>query len=387
MRMIYERTKASARPWILIVALGLPTLLAGCTPVATSETPGEATAAANTTGESMVTERTLIVGPELVDCTGVAPMKCMQVKEKPEDDWTLFYDQIAGFTHEPGYEYVLLVSVAPVPGAPADASSLSYRLIEVVSKTPVTGESGTGSGAATEITLEGPVWLLASYGDPDNPTPVLPETEITAQFGAEAGKVTGSSGCNRYFGPYTVAGDSLTIGPLGSTMMACPDPQMQQEQAYQAALQAAETYTVSADTLDISGGGKMLRYTAQITDSLAGTTWTVTGYNNGKEAVTSVLADTHLTMEFGDTQISGQASCNTYTAEYTLEGDKITVSPAAVTQMMCIDPPGIMEQEAQFLAALQSAATYRMEGSTLELRTAAGALAISATAGMEPGKR
>jgi heat shock protein HslJ len=42
---------------------------------------------------------------------------------------------------------------------------------------------------------------------------------------------------------------------------------------------------------------------------------------------------------------------------------------------MCNDPEGVMDQESQFLAALESAATYKIEGTRLELRTADGALA------------
>jgi heat shock protein HslJ len=43
------------------------------------------------------------------------------------------------------------------------------------------------------------------------------------QFGAE-GKVSGHSGCNRYFGPYQTSGKRLRLGPLASTKMAC-DPE------------------------------------------------------------------------------------------------------------------------------------------------------------------
>jgi hypothetical protein len=38
-----------------------------------------------------------------------------------------------------------------------------------------------------------------------------------------------------------------------------------------------------------------------------------------------------------------------------------------------------MEQEAQYLAALESAATYQIEGTTLELRMKDGALAVDYT--------
>ena len=47
--------------------------------------------------------------------------------------------------------------------------------------------------------------------------------------------------------------------------------------------------------------------------------------------------------------------------------------------MMCSTPDGVMKQEALFLQALQSAATYRLEAERLELRTASGALALSMT--------
>jgi heat shock protein HslJ len=45
--------------------------------------------------------------------------------------------------------------------------------------------------------------------------------------------------------------------------------------------------------------------------------------------------------------------------------------------MMCSEPEGVMDQEFQFMEALQSAATYKIEGDVLELRTADGALAAN----------
>jgi hypothetical protein len=80
---------------------------------------------------------TMYVGPKLVDCQGVAPQKCYQVKADPEDEYRLFYSPIQGFQYEPGYEYQLRVRVEPVDNPPADASAYSYALVDVVSKTPV----------------------------------------------------------------------------------------------------------------------------------------------------------------------------------------------------------------------------------------------------------
>jgi hypothetical protein len=76
------------------------------------------------------------VGPELVPCTGVAPQDCMRVRDYPDGEWRLFYDQIAGFDYEPGFVYVIDVAVTPVPSPPADASSLLYTLVRIVSREP-----------------------------------------------------------------------------------------------------------------------------------------------------------------------------------------------------------------------------------------------------------
>ena len=80
--------------------------------------------------DGMILEAT--VGPELVDCVGAAPMRCLVV------DGELFYEPIEGFEHENGYEYRLVMEQYDAwPGQeepPQDASRYGYRLIEVISK-------------------------------------------------------------------------------------------------------------------------------------------------------------------------------------------------------------------------------------------------------------
>jgi Domain of unknown function (DUF4377) len=76
------------------------------------------------------------VEPELVDCTGVGPMECLQVSYTEGGEPELFYDSIDGFTFMEGTAYVLDVEVTAVADPPADGSSLAYRLVEVVSEEP-----------------------------------------------------------------------------------------------------------------------------------------------------------------------------------------------------------------------------------------------------------
>lgn len=76
----------------------------------------------------------LLINSGLVDCVGVAPMKCMQVRHTEQDPWVMFYTGIAGFTFEPGYQYRLKVRVTELENVPADASSRHYTLVEQLVK-------------------------------------------------------------------------------------------------------------------------------------------------------------------------------------------------------------------------------------------------------------
>ena len=224
-------------------------------------------------------------------------------------------------------------------------------------------------------TLEGSQWILATL----NGAEPLPDTTITASFEGD-GVVGGTDGCNRYSAQYQVDGDQITITLGMGTMMACPELIMQQAMDYMAALESAATYQIQDGVLSLldADGNVLATFSAQPT-SLAGTSWTVIGYNNGKEAVVSVIIGTELTAVFGDDgTLSGSAGCNNYTAPYEADDDgNISIGPAATTRKMCSEPEGIMEQENQYLAALETAATYRMEGERLELRTAEGAMAAN----------
>ena len=231
----------------------------------------------------------------------------------------------------------------------------------------------SSAGAPSGGTLTGQVWALTDLAG----KAPLQDTGITIQFGTD-GTVSGSSGCNQYSGTYTASGSNLTINtPLASTMMMCAEPVMVQETAYQTALAGVKAYTVKGDKLTLYGPNntEIANYKATSQD-LAGTSWQVIGYNNGKQAVTSVIAGTEMYIDFGkDGTVSGGAGCNTFSGPYTVNGNQITIGPLASTMMACSDPAGIMDQEQQYLAALQTAATYQIEGNVLELRTSDGALA------------
>ena len=222
------------------------------------------------------------------------------------------------------------------------------------------------------------VWELSLLND----KALLPGTSISIQFTAGE-KLGGSSGCNQYSGTYATSGNTLKIAsPLASTMMACPQEIMDQESEYLKALGEVRSYSVTGDQLTLSDkqDKTILVYTARSQD-LSGSSWEVIAYNNGKQAVTSVLAGSWITANFdADGILSGNGGCNNYNGAYTVAAKQIKIGPLASTRMFCADPEGVMDQETLYLAALETADTYKVEGTTLELRTKDGALAVQAVA-------
>ena len=221
-------------------------------------------------------------------------------------------------------------------------------------------------------TLDGTNWILTTL----NGQPALKDITVTLNFAA--GKAAGSDGCNRYTTSYTADGTAIKFNqPLATTMMACPEPIMKQATAYQQALGQASTYKADAKQLTLyDASGKELATFAAQSNELGGTSWIVTGYNNGKQAVVSVALGTEITANFGaDGKLTGSAGCNNYTAGYQTDGNKIAIGPAATTRMAC--EQAVMDQETQYLAALATAATYRIDGNRMELRTADGAMAAT----------
>jgi len=226
------------------------------------------------------------------------------------------------------------------------------------------------SDSGEELTAN--LWMLSEL----NGQPPLPDAAITAEF-SEDGKVTGSASCNNYSTSYSVSRNKITFGEQAAlTMMACPDPVMEQERAYMEALTAAATFEIVEDELTLyDADGNVIAKFDAIIQSLEGSSWEVIGYNNGKGGVVSVIIGTEITADFGeDGQLTGNASCNNYFASYETEDDTITIGPAGSTRMACQEPEGVMEQEQQYLAALETAATYKITGLAMEMRTSEGSL-------------
>lgn len=112
-------------------------LLAGCSGTSDAENGLSATVTSAAPVPSAQGEIVRMwIGPDRVECVGVAPMQCLQVSYSQGGASELFYDTIAGFEPEVGTAYVIDVQVTEVVDPPADASSRAYTLVSVISEEP-----------------------------------------------------------------------------------------------------------------------------------------------------------------------------------------------------------------------------------------------------------
>lgn len=80
------------------------------------------------------------------------------------------------------------------------------------------------------------------------------------------------------------------------------------------------------------------------------------------------IAGRPITIAFKDGQVNGSSGCNSYFGEYSVKANEISFGPLASTEMACMDPEGIMDQEYEYLTFLSEVVTYSIEGDQLILK-------------------
>lgn len=99
----------------------------------------------------------------------------------------------------------------------------------------------------------------------------------------------------------------------------------------------------------------------------AGTHWRLA---HSERETLSLPEAARVTLQIDEGRLSGNSSCNQYSAGYTLQDGRITLQPIAATKRGCIGPPSAIE--AAWFEALQSLQWISLDGDALVLRLGAG---------------
>ncbi|MBB3772670.1 heat shock protein HslJ [Angulomicrobium tetraedrale] len=102
----------------------------------------------------------------------------------------------------------------------------------------------TGCGGNPSELLAGGEWRVTAIGD----APVPPDVMVSLDFDTVAGQVSGSSGCNRYFGAFTLSGEGVRFTPgMAASRMACEEAQTAIERTFLSTLAKVQRFDIDPD--------------------------------------------------------------------------------------------------------------------------------------------
>lgn len=111
-----------------------------------------------------------------------------------------------------------------------------------------------------------------------------------------------------------------------------------------------------------------------------GVTWHLVSFSVNN-SVREVIPGTSITAYFnGFSTVTGSSGCNQYTASYTSSQNQLSIGTPASTRMFCESPQGTMDQESSYLAAIQRASSFTVEGTTLSITDLSGNKVLTFTA-------
>ncbi|MFL7870181.1 MAG: DUF4377 domain-containing protein [Anaerolineales bacterium] len=106
-------------------------------------------------------------------------------------------------------------------------------------------------GMAFEASIEDTPWTLWAFAQQAELDDLLAFNQVSALFNSQDSTISGSTGCNRYFSSYTLEGSQVSLDPVATTRMACPEPQAMLEQAYLEALEKVAGYQMVCNAMQL----------------------------------------------------------------------------------------------------------------------------------------
>ena len=260
----------------------------------------------------------------------------------------------------------MMIACAPPLEAPISPNGTPESTIPPV---PAASPSPTMKPKPTPITqdadaLKGVVWQLESYRDADgNIHPALADKPAAVIF--EDGHFWGETHCNNLSGIYAVKGDAMTVTLGPTTLRACVPDIASQEAGLMDGLSRVARYKIENGVLTLfdDQGQELLKFRAQTSTGLEGSSWRLVELGSGLEAEQAIA---RVSITFGaDGHLEGNAGCNTFAGKYHTEDNRFFLDEIELTAMMCSEPAGVMDVERDFIDSLTRAATFTIMGNSL----------------------
>ncbi len=128
-------------------------------------------------------------------------------------------------------------------------------------------------------------------------------------------------------------------------------------------------FLLSACTLQTTVPTQEMATSTTQSDLLAGTSWALVSYGNQGSEI-PIVTDSQVTLQFGEQGgVSGNAGCNSFGGTYQATSVTLQFSQIISTLMACMSE-NVMQQEHDFLGALNHAASYEISNGNLQIKDA-----------------
>ena len=106
--------------------------------------------------------------------------------------------------------------------------------------------------------------------------------------------------------------------------------------------------------------------------------WQLQSYGETGHPI-ALLSGTEISVTFDSVEgrVYGSAGANTYSGSYEVIDNKLSILELAWTEMYRLNPPGVMEQEAEYLNIFQAAENFLIQGDTLQINSGTKLLTYS----------
>ena len=229
--------------------------------------------------------------------------------------------------------------------------------------------------------LLGTTWLLESL----NGTRPGEGSSFTLVF-HDAHRISGSAGCRDYVAVYEAEGEKLNIVFMAMLGAVCSEEVLlEREGENTSVLGWTDRFRLREGQLELlTARGESFLFVPlpeNAAATLGGPRWSLLAFvePNPVEDMpallplpTQTLSGSEITATFEDNEVQGSAGCNTYRAAFTRDGGALTIDHLEFTEMACLDPEGVLQQEDRYLGVLKDVNSGNVYGRQLWLETGDG---------------
>jgi len=146
------------------------------------------------------------ISDSYVNAQRLGKLKCLQIKTDKKNKWEYLNTSIRGFDYQEGYQYRILVKQTKRK----DIDTIDYSLVEIISK------EKTNELPSVAAFLARFKWNLLQLNGKN-----VTDSKASIGFDAKNGTVAGTTGCNNFWGNFSITGNKINFPHLASTMRAC----------------------------------------------------------------------------------------------------------------------------------------------------------------------